>query len=317
MSRREFRFLQSEVATLEGLLANLSQDRVIERLGFERRLNEARRQLALVSSQPRALSLPITFRGDPVEGSRSIDASFATKALRAFVEATDTVAASLTAADLKDIGPLPGSGGRSLRIVDTVLGSFGFELELPPLSTTNVETQTDLWELLPGSESPDPYVDAITTTFNLIGQSASMDENAITDLVADIHPRAAAKVRAFAKVLFDHHALFAAEFEGQQIRLDRHEEVQHVMELLDGDNINETIQTLSATIQGILPDARVFEAKLAAGEVVKGKIDRSLPNIQDFKAMVENTTTLLQFRVVNVRSNRRYVLMGIAEEEVL
>ena len=312
MSRREFRFLQSEVATLEGLLANLSQDRVIERLGFERRLNEARQQLALVSTQPRALSLPITFRGDPVEGSRSIDASFATKALRAFVEATDTVAASLTAADLKGIGPLPGSGGRSLRIVDTVLGSFGFELELPPLAAT-----FSLFDLLPGSEPADPYVDAITTTFNLISQSASMDENAITDLVADIHPRAAAKVRAFAKVLFDHHALFAAEFEGQQIRLARHEEVQHVMELLDGDNINETIQTLSATIQGILPDARVFEARLAAGEVVKGKIDRSLPNIQDFKVMVENTTTLLQFRVVNVRSNRRYVLMGTAEEQAV
>ena len=310
MSRREFRFLQSEVATLEGLLANLSQDRVIERLGFESRLNEARKQLALVSTQPRALSLPITFRGDPVEGSRSIDASFASKALRAFVEATDTVAASLNAADLKDIGPLPGSGGRTLRIVDTVIGSFGFELELPPLSTT-------LLDLLPGSKPPDPYVDAITTTFNLISQSASMDENAITDLVADIHPRAAAKARAFAKVLFDHHALFAAEFEGQQIRLDRHEEVQHVMELLDSDNINETIKTLSATIQGILPNARVFEAKLDTGEVVKGKIDRSLPNIQEFKAMAENTTTLLQFRVVNVRSNRRYVLMGTAEEEAL
>ena len=113
----------------------------------------------------------------------------------AFVEATDTVAASLTAADLNDIGLLPGSGGRLLRIVDTVLGSFGFELELPPPSTT-------LWDLLPGSEPPDPYVDAITTTLNLMGQSASMDENAITDLVADIHPRAAVKVHAFAEVLF-------------------------------------------------------------------------------------------------------------------
>ena len=191
-----------------------------------------------------------------------------------------------------------------------MLGSFGFELELPPPSTT-------LWDLLPGSEPPDPYVDAITTTFNLISQSASMDENAITDLVADIHPRAVAKVRAFVKVLFDHHALFAAEFEGQQIRLDRHEEVQHVMELLDGDNISETIQTLFAMIHGILPKAGAFEAMLDAGEVVKGKIDRSLPNIQDFKAMVENTSTLLQSRVVNVRTNRRYVLMGTAEEEAL
>jgi hypothetical protein len=89
------------------------------------------------------------------------------------------------------------------------------------------------------------------------------------------------------------------------------------MELLDDDNINETVQTLSATIQGILPDARVFEAKLAAGEVVKVKVDRSLPSIQKFKAMVENTTTLMQFRVVNVRTNRRYVLMGTAEEKAL
>jgi len=315
MSRRDFHFLQSEVATLEGLLADLSQDRVIERLGFERRLNEARQQLALVSTQPRALSLPITFRGDPVDGSRSIDASFATKALRAFVEATDTVAASLTTADLKDIGPLPGAGERSLRIVDTVLGSFGFELELPPPPTANIDTQHDLLDPLAGSDSPDPYVDAIATTFNLISQSASMDESAIIDLVADIHPRAAAKVRAFAEVLSDYHALFAAEFEGQQIRLDRHEEVQHVMDFLDGENISETVQALSATIQGILPKARVFEARLADGEVVKGKIDRSLPDIQAFKALVENTTTLLRFRVVNVRANRRYVLMGTADEE--
>lgn len=315
MSRREFHFLQSEVATLEGLLADLSQDRVIERLGFERRLNEAKQKLAGLSTQPRALSLPITFRGDPVEGSRSIDASFASKALRAFVEATDTVAASLTTVDLKGIGPLPGAGERSLRIVDTVLGSFGFELELPPSPTASYETQQDLLDPLTGSDPPDPYIDAIATTFNLISQSASMDENAITDLVADIHPRAAAKVRAFAKVLSDYHALFAAEFEGQQIRLDRHEQVQHVMEFLDGKYINETVQVLSATVQGILPKARVFEARLAAGEVVKGKIDRSLADIQSFKALVENRAALLRFRIVNVRANRRYVLMGPAEEE--
>lgn len=314
MSRREFQFLQSEVATLEGLLADLSQDRVIERLGLERRLEDAKQQLARVSTQPRAFSLPITFRGDPVEGSRSIDACFATKALRAFVEATDTVAASLTTVDLKGIGPLPGASERSLRIVDTVLGSFGFELELPPPQTAYAETQHDLLDPLIGSDHHDPYVDAITTTFNLISQSASMDESAITDLVADIHPRAAAKVRAFAKVLSDYHALFAAEFEGRQIRLDRHEQVQHVMEFLDGKYINETVQALSATIQGILPKARVFEARLADGEVIKGKIDRSLPDVQAFKALVENKTMVFRFRVVSVRANRRYVLMGYAED---
>lgn len=315
MSQRELKFLQSEVATLEGLLADLSQDRVIERLGFQSRLEEARQQLAQAQSKPRAYSLPITFRGDPVEGSRSIDAGFASEALKAFVEATDTVAASLTNSDLKERGRLPSAGERSLRIVDTALGSFGFELELPPLSKEYEQVQQDLLDPLAGSILTDPYIVAIMTTFALIEEAASMDENAISDLIAEIHPRAATKVRAFAKVLYDHHALFAAEFNGQSVQLVRHEEVQHVMDSLDDANINESIETLSVTIQGILPEARKFEARLESGEVVNGKIDRFLSAIMDFKAAVEDAVHLLRFRVVNVRANRRYVLMGYAEED--
>ena len=82
MSLREHQFLQSEIATLEGLLSGLSDERVIERLGFEYRLQEARERLQLILSKPQARSLPITFRGDPVEGSNSIDATFASKALQ-------------------------------------------------------------------------------------------------------------------------------------------------------------------------------------------------------------------------------------------
>ena len=95
MSFREHQFLQSEIATLEGLLSDLSDERVIERLGFQHRLQEARDRLQQVLRRQHARALPITFRGDPVEGSHSIDATFASEALKAFVEATDTVAASL------------------------------------------------------------------------------------------------------------------------------------------------------------------------------------------------------------------------------
>lgn len=158
-------------------------------------------------------------------------------------------------------------------------------------------------------------MEAIESTFTLIEQAASLDESAVSDLIADIHPRASAKVRAFAKVLADHQALFAAEFKGRQIRLDRAEQVQYIVDCLDDADIHERTETLSVIVQGILPEARRFEARLENGEVVNGKIDRSLPRVMEFKSEVENSPHRLLFRVVNVRANRRYVLMGYAEEE--
>lgn len=43
---REKRFFESEIVTLEGFLSEISEDRVIERAGFERRLKDARERLA-------------------------------------------------------------------------------------------------------------------------------------------------------------------------------------------------------------------------------------------------------------------------------
>ena len=312
MSQRNLQFLQSEVASLEALLVQLPEARVIERIGFQSRLDQARNQLAAALVEPQANALPITFRGAPVDGSRSIDATFASQALHAFVKATDTVAASLIREDLKGRGLLPGSSARSLRIVDTAIGSFGFELELPPLPCEDQLGQP----VLPGFPEPsDPYVEAIEATFTLIEQAASLDESAVSDLIADIHPRASAKVRAFAKILADHKALFAAEFKGRQLRLDRDEQVQHIVDCLDEANINESTETLFATIQGILPNSRKFEARLENRKVINGKIDRSLPDVLGFRSAVENKPHQLRFRVVNVRANRRYVLLGLADAD--
>jgi hypothetical protein len=307
MSLREHQFLQSEIATLEGLLSDLSDERVIERLGFQHRLQEARDRLQQILRRPHARALPITFRGDPVEGSHSIDATFASEALKAFVEATDTVAASLMIDDLKGRGRLPGSRERTLRIVDTAIGSFGFELELPPLTSDEPANQL----VVPGfPETTDHYADAITTTFELIRRAASSDESTIPDLVAEIHPRAASKVRAFAKVLSDSQALFAAEFDGQAVRLSHPREVQHILDALDESSISEVEDIFSATVLGILPNGRQFEARLESGELIKGKVDRSLSELADFKSSVENQLRSLRFRIVTVRSNRRYVLLG-------
>jgi len=233
MSSKERDFVRSEVATLEGLLSSLSEERIIERIGIEERLAQARERLAELEARPLARSLAITFRGAPVEGTRSIDAGFGSAALKAFIEATDTVVASLVSEALRGRGRLPGTG-RSLRIVDTAQGSFGFELELPP--PTPDEPQLELEGL---DQGLDPYVSAIATTFALLADAAVSDEEGVSDVVAEIHPRAAAKVQAFAKVLSDAGAGFAAEFDGRRVRLNEGDDVQRVLDALRDEDISE------------------------------------------------------------------------------
>jgi hypothetical protein len=308
MSRKERDHLRSEVGTLERFLLDLTEHDVIERVQLEHQLVEARKRLAALETQPQSMPLPITFRGQPVEGTRSIDATFAAQALKAFVEATDTVAASLVSDDLKGRGRLPGAGERSLRIVDTAVGSFGFELELPALVTDDSVQKS----LLPEVEEVDPYVEAINTTLALLDEAATDDEDAISDLVAKVHPRAAAKVRAFAKVLADHHALFAAAFEGKQVRFDEGAQVRRVVDALKDEDISEDDETHTGTLLGVLPHSRDFEARLHDGALVRGKVDRGLGELSVFKQTWESVEACLRFRVVHVRTNRRYVLTAAA-----
>jgi hypothetical protein len=307
MSSKECDFARSEITTLEGLLNGMPEDRLIERIGIEERLKQARERLAELESSPLAQSLPITFRGAPVEGVRSIDAVFASTALKAFIEATDTVAASLTSDGLKGRGRLPGAS-RSLRIVDTARGSFGFELELPP--PVGNTAQMPLEGL---GEEPDPYASAIATTFKLIADATSSDEEGVSDLIAEIHPRAATKVHAFAKVLSDAGAGFAAEFEGRRVRLNEGAEVQRVLDALRDEDIAERTDEQNGVLLGILPESRRFECRITDGRVIAGKVDRALPDIARFKATWENKEALLSFRVVSVRTNQRFILTAAGE----
>lgn len=307
MTSKERDFIRSEVTTLEGLLSSLPEDRLIERIGIEERLVQARKRLVELEIGPLARSLPITFRGAPVDGSRSIDAGFASTALKAFTEATDTVAASLTSDGLKGRGRLPGAS-RSLRIVDTAQGSFGFELELPPPAAEAAQLALEGF-----GEEPDPYVLAIARTLALIADAASSDEEGMSDLIAEIHPRAATKVHAFAKVLADAGAGFAAEFEGRRVRLNEGAEVQRVLDALRDEDIAERAEEQNGVLLGILPESRRFECRIADGRVISGKVDRALPDIADFKVTWENKEALLSFRVVSVRANQRFILTAAGE----
>jgi hypothetical protein len=156
----------------------------------------------------------------------------------------------------------------------------------------------------------DPYASAITTTLSLLEKAAAQDDEVMSELITDVHPRAAAKIRMFAEILANHDAGFAAEFEGGSVRLPSGEEARRVVVARRGEDIREDDEQHVGTLLGVLPESRQFECRLADGRVVRGKVDRAVSPIQDFKNAWENKKVILQFRVVSVRSRARYVLLS-------
>lgn len=296
MSGEDRAMLESEIAMLDEMLAKIGPGRVIERVGLEARADALRAELsALGELPPRVL---LTFRGEPVVGTRAILAEFGGKAAALFSEAVATVSAS-SSTQLGSTGPLPQGAERQLRIVGTAIGSFGFELELPPR------------EALPGLLPEMP--DAVESTLALIRGAQAGDEDALSELIAEIHPRAAAKVHAFVKHVTDRNAGFAVSFGEQRAAVRDPQEGRAVLEALREDQIQQGELAIEARLSGVLPDARRFEARRESdGALLSGRIDRSAGDPEALLRAWLDTPARLQLRETRVRSGRpSYVLLAI------
>ena len=87
-------------------------------------------------------------------------------------------------------------------------------------------------------------------------------------------------------------------------------DVQRVLEALKAEDMNERVERLRGRLLGILPETRRFECRLEGGKLITGKVDRSVLNINAFKGSLENKSACLEFRVVTLRSNERFLLTG-------
>lgn len=132
MNYKEYSFTASEITQLEYMLSIMPDDLKVERIGLEYRLKKARQRLEGVPIPPRPKSVHANFQGEPVVDMVGMDANFAGKATTAFAESTAITTAG-AAGQLHDTGSIPHRGlGRQL-ISGVTRGSFGFEIELPPL----------------------------------------------------------------------------------------------------------------------------------------------------------------------------------------
>lgn len=288
--------IRSEIGALEGMLARIPQGRVIQRAGLEGRVARLREEL--VRLPPEGKRFDLTFRGEPVEGSRSIVAEFAGRALAAFSDAVATIAASFEG-DLGATGPLP-AGDRALRIVGPAVGSFGFEMEIPPGPA--LEPQMSI---LPEAASPMEL--AVELTMSLIDAAQDADEEDLSDIIAEVHPRAAGKVREFVKIVVDRRATFNLRMGSRKAGFVEIDAGRRMLQSLRIEDLTEDIRTMSGQLW-VLPHGRQFELK-AEDKVLKGRLGRG---IADAGSLLAGAHVVAEIRETRVRAAKpRYTLMAV------
>lgn len=294
--------LESEVHELQALLAGVPAENVIERMSLESRLEKVRAELAalpLKINAPRIARL--TFRGRPVFGSHGIAADFAGKATEAFADAFAAVAASLNE-NLRYMGPIPDRDKNQLLITGTAIGSFGFELELPSADPA----------LFPELETPQSAMTKILALFRLAAEGS---DDEVAEVVEEVHPRAVRKLHDFLEFLVEREAWCGLEFSGHRFRYSDYAQIKVSYERLKSENIQESKETYRGEFQGVLPNARSFEFRLAdQQELIKGKIDPAIDDPGILNREWLNRPVTVEFNVMQVGKGRpRFTLVTLGD----
>lgn len=290
--------IASEIRELESLLATIPESRVIERMSLESRLEAAKAALA-ATPQRLASKARLTFRGRPVVGSHGIAADFGGKAAGALSDAFAAVAAALSEG-LQAMGPIPGRDKHPLLITGTAMGSFGFEFELPAAEPG----------LFPESEKANEAMAKIEALLRLAAEGS---DDAVAEVIEEVHPRAVRKVHDFLELLVQQQAWCGLEFGERSFRYADFEQIKASCERLKDSNIHESVEAFRGQFQGVLPTGRTFEFRLADQTgLIRGKVDQGIdePEVLNREWLHKPVTVTLN--VMQVGQGRpRFTLMSL------
>ena len=273
MNQEEYIALASEINELETILAQIPEDRVIDRLSFETRLSNANQAIARINPRNLPKKARLTFRGNPVFGSHGIAAEFASKASTSFTEAFTAIVASINE-NLRYMGPIPDKQKNQLIITGTAIGSFGFEYELPSENAGSDPTQLEL-----NYESSNNTEVAMQKLEDLFRVASEGNDDELSELVDEIHPRAVKKVAEFLTYISDQEAWCGLDFNESNFRFAGSSQVRNSAQRLNADNIREAAEEFTGRFDGALPTSRTFEFKPVDQKgILRGKIG---PEIED------------------------------------
>lgn len=291
--------LSSELKQVQLLLDDAPEGAFLERMSLGARLKDLKQQIEQLPLDVVRPTSTLTFRGEGVEGSHGIFATFGTNAAKNFTDAYSAVVAGLKE-NLRYMGRIPERASHDMLITGTAVGSFGFQIELPAF-------QPDL--VFDGETLEEKAVKRIR---DLMEYSAQGSDDEIAELLETVHPRAVRKVSDFLNFVANSNSTVALEVEGDFFRFDDVDKLKESAERLASENIVEADVSYYGSFMGVLPQSRNFEFKIAeSGDVLRGKLSTEVENPEVLNDMLDKIVTV-ELKMVQVGQGRpRYTLISL------
>ncbi|MBZ0161821.1 MAG: hypothetical protein K8H74_03825 [Notoacmeibacter sp.] len=266
--------LENQKSELEALVIEAQDDGdVVGRLNFATRLEIVTVELeALKELDASVAEVAILFGGAPVDGSRSIDAMFATKALTYFQAIVTRLFASNLRGELAARGKIRGAEFAALNIRGVATGSFGFVLEEKDARQASV-IKTPIRE----------SIEQATALFEEFTQED--DDDFLID-VDDINPRVFTALAKFFRHLEKNEAVLKANLPDRQYTFDR-AGIERAYRRISETHVKIEPVTWTGTLVGLSPIRRTFDFKRdGAEEIISGKFSHQVS--QDYLERIES-----------------------------
>lgn len=312
MKRLELESLRADKAHVEALAATVPESDFLGRSSLLSRLEEIEAEIAALSNQSStSASVALLFGGEPVFGSRAIDAEFATRALGSFQSLVGRKIAVDDLGMLGSRGPIPLAAHDSrLAITDIVRGSMGFVLEEwgSTLNVTDSIAKT-----------------AVQQVSTLISHAAADEPSVFEEAIDAVDARILTGLKEFFASLDDAHATVRIVAEESEAELDR-AAIARGRQRTEATEIAESEDdTLVGELLGVLPASRQFEMRLRGSQdVIKGSVTTQLAQsyvelIEGAMPKVTGQLWRVKMRIREVRQRNKpprklYTLRGLLEQ---
>lgn len=295
-------FAQADLAAINSLIGQLTDDDVMARMGLESRRDELLDTITSFDQQaPASLaSAALFFGGAPVVGNRGIESEFGSGAIAKFQDLVAKVLAHENGG-LGQRGPVPTKAAATLHITNVVRGSFGFLLE-------EMETQGEIVDT-----TLKTAVDDASSLLNAFGER---DEEAFRSAIESADQRVLTTAREFFEHMRVHNATMRLVV-GESDKSFGAEAVTRAADRAKSTIVEEAPEVIKGRLAGVLPEARQFEFRTPAA-TIRGRIDRSLigDDLARLNREMVDVDAIARVQVKRVRRSgevvrETYTLLGI------
>ena len=259
MTTRENRkFLKRQIAESERLKKAAADHPLMGPL-IAQREDELREELQNLPPAGREARTVLFFTGDPVYGSRGIDAHFASTVLLPFLEMVKSEYAAEKHGHVGERGPRKDEDEARLLLTGLPRGSFGLELSHPESDDLFAEEQLS------------NVLVRLTELFSAAGKS---DEDFVHAL-EEVSPRVYSRLPDFFKSISDHGANIRMQTGDLEFELDK----THVSEAFDRVSSVQAIDrevTKQGVFRGATLDTWKFDFREDDGETINGRISEQV-----------------------------------------